>query len=410
MDQFIHLPELRVIVCKTCKYAVLPSNIDAHFTPAEPHGFTKEVRRRIIAEIAQVRGLIGNEEALQRCEDPFPADTSAPIAALADPQPDGFRCAFEVDGSACPYVCGAKRNIRKHCSKEHHWQNPHRKGRRKEDPREPVPDVPWRSGAWYQRLFVQGSKSGFFEVHRGQRDDERSPAPESQWEKVEKVIDAGRARVAERERRKIAAIDESKEPSPWLRFNGWPAHLGSFDPVELRKLVGPVDVEKEAELNIIHSVFDEMIQEAQGSAVKDVVGKPALVEVNRKERGKKSKKPFNSKMSSNTFRKYTACGKQLLSYIIRCDDLDENERPAFKLTRQQKASFEQLMEMTDQLSDYHEEGRSDDDAVCQEARADVQQALLQFWIALLDHDLVDNEYRSPIISGLAVLGIREDQG
>jgi hypothetical protein len=66
MDEFIHLPELRVIVCKTCKYAVLPSNIDAHFTPKHPHGFTKDARWRIIAEVARIGGLIRNEEALQR--------------------------------------------------------------------------------------------------------------------------------------------------------------------------------------------------------------------------------------------------------------------------------------------------------------------------------------------------------
>jgi hypothetical protein len=61
------------------------------------------------------------------------------------------------------------------------------------------------------------------------------------------------------------------------------------------------------------------------------------------------------------------------------------------------------------LSDYQREGKSDDDKVCKEAREEVQKALLQFYIALLDHDLVDNEYQSAIISGLAVLGIREDK-
>lgn len=68
------------------------------------------------------------------------------------------------------------------------------------------------------------------------------------------------------------------------------------------------------------------------------------------------------------------------------------------------------MEAADQLSDYQEEGKSDDDEVCKEAREEVQKALLQFCITLLDYDLVDNEYQSVIISGLAVLGVREDKG
>lgn len=40
----------------------------------------------------------------------------------------------------------------------------------------------------------------------------------------------------------------------------------------------------------------------------------------------------------------------------------------------------------------------------------MQQALLRFCIALLDYNLVDNEYQSAIISRLAVLGVREDKG
>lgn len=83
-----------------------------------------------------------------------------------------------------------------------------------------------------------------------------------------------------------------------------------------------------------------------------MVGKLALMEANRKERGKKSKKPFNSKMSRNTFRKYTMCWKQLLSYIVRREDLEEDKRPTFKFTSRQRVSLDGLIEAADQLSDY----------------------------------------------------------
>lgn len=51
MDEFIHLPEFRVIIiiiCKKCKYAVLPSQINAHFTPQRLYGFGKQERAKII--------------------------------------------------------------------------------------------------------------------------------------------------------------------------------------------------------------------------------------------------------------------------------------------------------------------------------------------------------------------------
>ena len=70
-----------------------------------------------------------------------------------------------------------------------------------------------------------------------------------------------------------------------------------------------------------------------------MVGKPALVEVNRKERGRKPKRPFNQRMKRGTFTNYTTWWKQLLSYVVRCEELEEDERPAFKYTQQQRAGF-----------------------------------------------------------------------
>jgi len=40
----------------------------------------------------------------------------------------------------------------------------------------------------------------------------------------------------------------------------------------------------------------------------------------------------------------------------------------------------------------------------------IRREVLRFCITLLDHLLQDNEYESAIISGLAVLGIKEDKG
>ena len=107
-------------------------------------------------------------------------------------------------------------------------------------------------------------------------------------------------------------------------------------------------------------------------------------------------------MKRGTFTNYTTWWKQLLSYVVRCEELEEDERPAFKYTQQQRAGLDRLMEVVDQVSDYEEEGKGEEDEVYKEARADVQQALLQFCIALLDYNLVDNEYKSPVISGLTL--------
>lgn len=48
MDQFIHLPGFRVIICKKCQYVVLPSEVDAHFANEPVHGLSRKGRRFFI--------------------------------------------------------------------------------------------------------------------------------------------------------------------------------------------------------------------------------------------------------------------------------------------------------------------------------------------------------------------------
>lgn len=75
MDEFLtHLPDFHVVVCKKCQYAVLPSQIDAHYMPKKPtgskkvvkrpHGLDKVTRDRIKKDIAKIEGLIPNPEVL----------------------------------------------------------------------------------------------------------------------------------------------------------------------------------------------------------------------------------------------------------------------------------------------------------------------------------------------------------
>jgi hypothetical protein len=91
MEHFIHLPEFRVIICKKCQYAVLPSHIDTHFA-AKPHKLDKKERQRVAEEVLEINGLIGNEETLRRSEFEFPLATSTPITALGKLEEKGLQC------------------------------------------------------------------------------------------------------------------------------------------------------------------------------------------------------------------------------------------------------------------------------------------------------------------------------
>ena len=319
MDRFIHLPEFRVIICKECKYAVLPSHINTHFA-GKPHKLEVEERRKIIQEVATVDGLIINEEMLRQSEFPSPVATRKPIEGLAAPS-RGLQCMFETGGQVCGYICCTIRRIRTHCIEKHQWQSTRKAGRPKKDV-DSTNNTPWRTNVSCQRFFIQGVKSNYFEV---QAPDPQMPSRAqirsriSQFQTAKQEMEVAFRVAEEKERREIKEFEESREPNPWLRRVGWAAHLAGLDRDSIRELVEPPD-DEEPELQILCKAFDWMIQNAQYTTVQEVVGQAALFEVNKKEADKEPQMPFDSWMDITTVRSYTRVWRQVLCYIVRAED------------------------------------------------------------------------------------------
>ena len=419
-----------MIICKQCQYAVLPSHINTHFAGRE-HKLEIEERRKIIQDVATVDGLILDEEMLRQSEFPFPAATSKPIEGLAAPQRGALQCVFQTGGQVCGYICRMARQMRAHCGKEHQW-NSAQKGRPRKDS-ESASRAPWRTNVSCQRFFTQGAKSSYFEV---QAPDPRMPSGAqiqsriSQFQTAKEEMEAAFGAAEEKERREIKEFEESREPNPWLRRVGWAAHLAGLDRDSLRELVDPPD-DEEPELQILCKAFDWMIQNAQYTTVQEVVGQAALFEVNKKEADKETQMPYDSWMDITTIRSYTRVWRQILCYIIRAEDTDPTELPAYKLTEWQKVSIRVLRQTIrefqewkdgqasepDQQRDEDEDGAERrEDAEVEESDEEIkrmkkiQRRVLRLCIDLLRHPLQDNEYESAMISGLAVLGIRDDEG
>lgn len=104
MENFIHLLDFRVIICKKCKYCVLPSHINTHFA-SKAYKLGRSERRRIADEVAEVNGLIGNEETLAQSEFLFPALTSKPIPTLGLPKENALQCTLPIAGKPCIFIC-----------------------------------------------------------------------------------------------------------------------------------------------------------------------------------------------------------------------------------------------------------------------------------------------------------------
>src|SRR5258706_3620353 len=294
MDQFIHLREWRVIVCKKCQYAVLPSEIDTHFQKSPIHALSKKDRIYIASQVAKISCLIRNEEQL-KSEFVFPPPTILPIAALQEPKTDGLQCTFTVGEEQCRYISCSVRKMQTHYHEIHQWINP-QKGRPQGSSEN---KVPWKTNVHCQRFWDHGPYSRYFEVSK----TTASTTIESPEEEVQKQLEATVAKVQEKERRIIEVRDKAQEPNPWLRKVKWDEYTEGLDTQKLRPLIQPLE-DGEHILDMVHQSFDRVIDSSTKHAVEMVVGEQVLLKVNSIEYGRVHDKPFYIDMKDDTDSRY----------------------------------------------------------------------------------------------------------
>src|SRR5277367_6555500 len=424
MNPFIHLSNFRIIVCSgpRCKYAVLPVHVDSHLSDPR-HNYNKEQREQVVREISQIEGLIQDTKGLESFA--FPEPTSPAIPELRAVMPDGLQC------KQCPYICRNERKMRGHCKEVHNWMNEQKKGRPSYKKRQSKPSRPWISEVHCQQFFAQGPKKQLFEVMREEEVQEREPKPDI-WTTVQKVTTQRMEHIEKKAKESIQEADENAEPNPWLKRVGWIRHLKEKNPERLRAAIEPPNASEEPELQAIIESFGRVIDTAQRIAVPEVVGINALFEVNRKIATQKPAMPFSSYMGDDTLKKYRGFWEQLLCYMYRMqeDEAFEADKPGYQLTRTQQNAFKALVAAVDDLTDKVDEaGRAESQdrprrqersrnrvtPQSQESQNNptferIDRLCLELCIALLNHELGDDEYEGVIISGLAVLGFRDDGG
>ncbi|KAK6591364.1 hypothetical protein H4I95_12233 [Botrytis cinerea] len=305
--------------------------------------------------------------------------------------------------------------IQEHCRQVHQWENPQKKGR-PETGREV--QVPWRTGVHCQHFFVRGPGAQYFEVQAVETSPV-IPSGDVDLDAAKTVLKQAMQQAEEDIRRQITEPEAAREPNPWLRRVGWVEHSEGLDRTELQALVAPVK-DDEPELEVLCRAFDWLIQDAQYHCIRPVVGLEALFEANRKEVDKDVRMPFDSWMDITTVMRYTEVCKQLLRYIFRSKDIEPEKRPAYELTERQQMCIEDVRTSIEEFVWWKEEqgGASGSGAEDEEGESDeeiewmgrIQRQILRLWMALLNQPLQDDEYKSVLISGLAVLGMREDDG
>ncbi|KAI8654430.1 hypothetical protein NCS57_01188200 [Fusarium keratoplasticum] len=290
--------------------------------------------------------------------------------------------------------------MQNHYRSDHGWTNPRGRGGSVQQRAMETQQVPWRSGVQCQRFFSNGPGSRWFEVGFGapisQDPDEAAVA-----DRLMQTLDQQERRFHLEDKERIKAADSKLDANAWLEHVGWATHLQGFDPEAMQRLVDPVG-EQEHELQLIHDSLVRVMDRARTIATPTHVGSHALFEVQRKEVDK-----------SHGDRSTTGRGRYVDALHGRVDQVgvlhipcrekcQMQDRPKFRLSKRQGDFMDDLADLVEAHVNDPEAQPLDEDRV--------DGLTLQVVIALLDHRLTAGEYRSAIISGLAVMGIRKDGG
>ncbi|EOA85690.1 uncharacterized protein SETTUDRAFT_66551, partial [Exserohilum turcica Et28A] len=186
----------------------------------------------------------------------------------------------------------------------------------------------------------------------------------------------------------------------WLHRAGWKRHLKGLDRVWLLDMAQTPSHHERA-LQDVCWAAEMVIWRAQQVSHSGVVGMPAMMHINRREYGTTSnEKPFNASQTEPTMKKYRTVWLQIIAYIWRTyklpivqpDSSDEvqGRRPPYRLTREQKACLEEMQDLT-----------GEDEPLDAEDAEALQDQVLAFMLALLDHKLASSEFETGLISGMA---------
>jgi superfamily II DNA helicase RecQ len=423
---FEHLPQYKIIRCRSCQYAVVPIQTERHIRDHHPQ-IPVAVRRTTAQAVLDLPDIAHQHEDVI-----YPDIGSEPVPGFPIVT-NALRCNGQKDGQRCDYVCAAVRTIQQHCKAEHAWENDQRRGGNTRVKSKHTPNRMWKEGVHCQRFFEYKQWKKVFPV-RGGDGDERMRSDPRNAVAAKRLVQRAQDIVDEAEKREDTTRDHFVA-DPWMEMTGWHRHLRGFDHQSLlaylRPATGeeggfgegiPVMVGRASESFAHTGEMDglaeacrgtkRLIQHAFTTITPENISKATLQQVARAETGGSVRdfREFYSQQNVKTLRGYMTVWVELLRYIWRT--ADRAERPEYRITEEQSIHLQRLQQATarhegnndDKYSGLSRTGRRD---ARKTVRSDaIEEASLAFWIAMFDHEMKGHEYDSAIISGLAVIGIR----
>lgn len=435
---FEYLPAHHIAICKSHHQGVLKSQLQSHLR--SHHRELPVKTRRAIALFAAAHKQWAETDR----EVIFPAVDDRPIPYL-EVCKDGLLCIAPTgDHTQCGYIRRTLQHIQQHCKEEHGWKNSRKRGRQP-DSQQSKPRIMWVEGVWCQKFQPAGTMGRLFQVSNAEQDmqlaggGEEGEGDSAVRRAVVMSMDEATASIKaaeEKSQAQVAADSNRYEFNAWLNRAGWARHLKGLD----RKWLGTLLCKPERHEKGLRRVcwaVEMVIWKAQQASRPQVVGMAAMNYINRREMGNHTnEKPFNARQTGKTMAKYSERWLEAVRYVWRThampqaspaedgeDDEDvEGKRPAYELTAKQSMWLRRIQAVAGRdeedewfdAFDAHGGGGDDEDdddiIIDEEQEKRLEELVLAFMLALLDHVLGDDEYTSALMSSMAVMGIDADCG
>jgi superfamily II DNA helicase RecQ len=387
-EYFVQLPQFGLLICRECKYAVWPDQIDRHLR-GNRHELQVKIRRRIISEIESWTNLIQNRLDFK---PPLFVDEIIPELRVYH---DGLECACEE------LVCRDEKYMKKHLKATHEWMATTKKGGLSKSEatiaREKFNRTVTRN-VTCQRFFPSRQHSQYIKVQDQQQDEDK---PVSLWQQLasdgDAVYDAALS-----EMHSTIQPGDNDEVDPWLLRTGWVGYLKNFNRASLlARIVEPANPTE----RIVWKATVNAIRKSQETTRR--CGVMLQIAAHQFEPGQREHKPLKPYLTS--LAEKAIQWQRIVMFFVRGE---ANDGPRYSFTVEQRAALERLMEEAARLdleSDVELETafESDSDSDDGQKLAAIECGCLDFCVELLNQQTEESEYESPLVCALAVLGVTE---
>ncbi|KAF1980643.1 P-loop containing nucleoside triphosphate hydrolase protein [Aulographum hederae CBS 113979] len=427
-DALCYLAELRVVLCTEHGSCYTGESLPRHLR--DQHGVSVTRRREIFAGLPP---LACNAEAVEirRRIETVRAIEGLPIHA-------GYACCA-VD---CGFLTVSRQGIEQHCREAHGRKLG--KGRRKEKGAHGsncADDGAYRL-AKLQTLWAKKGQIRYFPVdiqHRRGWQNERQYQEEAQGqEDIWKDIEARFRQAQEKQARThgggglVERHDHISEVTPWLRQTGYHSHLQGLplDQIADSYRLPHGAAEQEPELAAICSSVDRVLRRSMAVLERDYHGteeKRQLSRLNSKllntfRGAEMSQDPIKPLQNSRSKQTYIRSWQKLACYYYRVTQdgyLRVGNKLPFLPNTRQRVAFEDMWKAAEKLDEEEqrrqggreeelgkeeeEEGGEEEADSTEELSHELDQTVLRFSLALIQHRLDVRAFDSVMVSFAAVL-------